>query len=144
MKTLRIGIVLGMLLTLGFTNVGTARTANLSMTTPAKVGNNTLTVNAAALAPAGCATGGLGAALVTGLTTVTVASGATLTGTSANELLLGRNTATTINGGTGNDCLVGGSGVDAMNGQGGTDVCIGNGGTDTFTNGANGCDLAIQ
>lgn len=142
MKTLRIGIVLGMLLTLGFTNMGTARTANLSMTTPAKVGNNTLTVNAAALAPAGCATGGLGAGLVTGLTNVLVASGATLTGTAANELLLGRNTATTLDAGGGNDCLVGGAGADLnMRGRAGTDVCIGNGGADTFNA---DCETQIQ
>ena len=130
MKTLRIGIVLGMLLTLGFTNVGTARTANLSMTTPAKVGNNTLTVNAAALAPAGCATD------------VLVAGGASLTGTNANELLLGRNTATTLDGSGGNDCLVGGAAADLnMRGRAGTDVCIGNGGADTF----NGdCERQIQ
>jgi len=127
-KTLRIGIVLGMLLTLGFTNVGTARTANLSMTTPAKVGLNTATVNATTLAPSGCS------AIAAGLTAV-VAAGASgnTSGTNANELVLGRpQTANyTLNGAGGVDCVVGGRGTGGretlQGGAGSGDVCIGNG-----------------
>ena len=71
-----------------------------------------------------------------------LASGATLTGTAANELLLGRNTATTLDAGGGNDCLVGGAGADLnMRGRAGTDVCIGNGGADTFNA---DCETQIQ
>ena len=127
MKTLRIGIVLGMLLTLGFTNVGTARTANLTLSTPAKVGNNNATVNAATLAPASCS------GIAAGLTAV-VAAGASgnTSGTNANELVLGRpQTANyTLNGSGGVDCVVGGRGTGGretlQGGAGAGDVCIGN------------------
>ncbi|MEI7926346.1 MAG: hypothetical protein WCI61_09190 [Chloroflexota bacterium] len=131
---IRGAVVLGLLLTFVFGGAGTARTANGSFSSVPKVTTASSTISASVLAPAACTNRA-------GLTTVTVASGATLSGGAAAELLLGRNTATTINGGNGNDCLIGGAGIDALNGQGNTDVCIGNGSTDTF-NAA--CETQIQ
>lgn len=120
MTAIRMGAVIGLLLTFATSTMGTAHTANLTMATPAK-----LQRTASTIAPAACTNRA-------GLTLVTVASGATLTGTAAAEFLIGRNAATTINGGNGNDCLLGGQNIDALAGQGGTDVCIGGPATDTF------------
>ena len=135
MSAIRIGALLGLLLAFGTATTATAHTANLTMAAPAKLQRATSTISASVLAPAACTNRA-------GLTLVTVASSATLSGTGANELLIGRNAATTINGGNGDDCLIGGQNADSLNGQGGTaDVCIGGPATDTFNN---ACETQIQ
>lgn len=132
MRTLRTGIVIGLLFAVVTTGVGTARTANLSMTTPAKLGTYSSTISASVLAPSFCANRA-------GLTAVVVspASG-NVSGSGANDLMLGRPHTSnyTLNGGNGADCVVGGLGTggrETLRGGGGSnDYCIGNGGTQTF------------
>jgi hypothetical protein len=132
MTVLKLGVILGLLFALGTTGVGTARTANLSMTTPAKVGTYSSAISASVLAPTFCANRA-------GLTNV-YAAGASgnFAGGGTNDLVLGRpHTANyTLNGGNGADCVVGGQGSagrETLRGGGGTDYCIGNGSTGSGT-----------
>jgi signal peptidase I len=70
-----------------------------------------------------------------------VATSATVTGTTANDLVLGRSAtgAQALNGGSGDDCIIAGgsssSTSNTIDGGAGTDICIGAPGTAmTFTN----------
>lgn len=131
MRTIRTGIVVGLLFALFTSGVSTARTANLTLATPAKVSQLSSAISASVLAPTFCANrAGLTAVLVSPAT-------GNVAGGGANELVLGRpNTANyTLNGGNGSDCVVGGrgtAGTETIRGGGGTDYCIGNG----FTGGS--------
>jgi len=132
MSVVKLGVILGLLFALGTTGVGTARTANLSMTTPAKVGTYSSAISASVLAPTFCANRA-------GLTNVYAAAATgNLSAGATNDLVLGRpNTANyTINGANGSDCVVGGRGTAGTEtirgGGGGSDYCIGN----SFTGGS--------
>lgn len=140
MKTIRAGIVLGLLFALLTSGVGTARTANLTLATPAKVSQLSSTISASVLAPTFCANRA-------GLTAVLAApASGNVAGGGANELVLGRpHTANyTLNGGNGSDCVVGGRGTagnETIRGGGGTDYCMGNGSTAPGTQSFNAdCD----
>ena len=107
-----------------------------SSTVPgSSVGQQQATIDANALKPASC---------TMNLTNLVIAAGATVTGTTGNDLILARSTATTLNGGGGQDCMIGGAGADTFKGNGGAagDVCIGNGGNDS--NQGNKCQFFTQ
>lgn len=133
---IRMGVVVGLMLTLALSGTATARTANTALGTVPKVARSTSAITASVLAPAGCTNrAGLAATNVF----VATASG-NVSGGTGNDLVLGRpNTGNyTLSGGNGNDCLVGGrgtAGTETFNGGNNTDVCIGNsftGGSQTF------------
>jgi len=132
MKTIRTGIVLGLLFALLTSGVSTARTANLTLATPAKVSQLSSAINARVLAPAFCANrGSLGTA---GSNVYVAGASGNISGGTGNDLVLGRpHTANyTINGAGGSDCVVGGrgtAGTETIRGGAGTDYCIGNGST---------------
>ena len=79
------------------------------------------------------------------LTTTTVnvqqyPSGATINGTSGDELLVGTASVDTINGGDGRDRIVGGGGNDILNGEASDDIIRGGVGDDTI-DGGTGMDI---
>ncbi len=74
------------------------------------------------------------------VTNLIVGTGATVNGTSANDLILGNGSGQTINGRQGDDCIVGGGGNDTLNGNQGNDVILGGPGDDAI-NGGQGTDV---
>ncbi|MGE3856465.1 MAG: hypothetical protein AB7G21_05870 [Dehalococcoidia bacterium] len=133
MNVIRLGVVIGLLFALGSSGVVTARTANLSMTTPPKVGTYSSTIDATALAPAACGNAASLTAVAVAPETGNFAAGA------GNQLVLGRPHTSnyTLNGSGGVDCVVGGQGSAGREtlrgGGGGNDYCIGNGSTGSGT-----------
>jgi len=132
MSVIRTGALVGVLVALVSSMSSTAHTANLSMSTPARIMQTSSTISASALAPTDCA------AIAGGLADVRVVTSGNQG--NGNSLILGNQNGNSINAQGGNDCMVGGGGNDTLTGGGGTDVCIGNAGTDTFSQ----CETQIQ
>ncbi len=97
MSAIRIGAMVGVLVVLLASASSTVQTANLTMATPARVSQSTSAIDAAVLAPPGCA------AIAAGLTVVRVATGNSLNAGNQANLAIGRNADTTINGQGGHD-----------------------------------------
>lgn len=79
--------------------------------------------------------------------TIRLADSATLTGTSANEILVGRDGAgSLLQGEGGNDTLLGGDGNDLLSGGSGSDILNGGSGSDIyiFKTGESGSDTVLD